>query len=91
MKRSPLAVSLILALFVSSIFGAEFANVAGAEFSTTPTVTDSPSPFTGEIRITADGAVEGTDKISRVDNVYSLVGDLSGSVKDGFVFTVNEY
>jgi len=56
----------------------------------------APSPFTGDIRITPEGTVEGTDKISRNDNVYTLVGDISGSVdnarslitieKDGVVF-----
>ena len=56
----------------------------------------APSPFTGEIRITPKGTVEGTDKISRKDNVYTLSGDLTGSTdmagtfisieKDGVVF-----
>jgi parallel beta-helix repeat protein len=43
-------------------------------------------PFTGEIRITADGTVEGTDKISRNGNVYTLTGNISGSVDDGSYF-----
>ncbi|MGD6932620.1 MAG: right-handed parallel beta-helix repeat-containing protein [Candidatus Bathyarchaeia archaeon] len=41
------------------------------------------APYTGVVRITADGTVEGTDKISRNGNVYTLTGDLSGSVEDG--------
>lgn len=46
----------------------------------------APSPFTGKIRITADGTVEGTDLITRSDNVYTLTGDLSGSVEMGQIF-----
>ena len=41
------------------------------------------SPFTGKIRITADGVVEGTDKISKNENVYTMTGDISGSVDSG--------
>jgi len=43
----------------------------------------APSPFTGDIRITPEGAVEGTDKISRVGNVYTLLADLSGTTENG--------
>ena len=45
-----------------------------------------PSPFVGDIRITPDGTVEGTNKISRDGNVYTLIGDLSGSVENGQTF-----
>ena len=41
------------------------------------------SPFTGEIRVAPDGTVKGTDMITRNDNVYTLVGDISGSVENG--------
>ena len=44
------------------------------------------SPFMGDIRIAADGSVEGTDKISRDKNVYTLVGDLSAAVENGQTF-----
>jgi hypothetical protein len=44
------------------------------------------SPYTGVIRITAEGTVEGTDKIQRNGNVYTLNGDISGSVEDGATF-----
>ncbi len=44
------------------------------------------SPFTGKIRITPGGTVEGTDKISQNDNIYTLGGDISGSVDNGQVF-----
>ena len=91
MKRTALIVTLALAILISLMVGPGFANVTKADSIPTPTVTSEPfMPFTGEIRITSDGAVEGTDKISRVDNVYSLIGDLSGSVKDGFVFITIE-
>ena len=46
----------------------------------------APSPFTGDIRITPEGTVEGTDKINRDNNVYTLVGDLSGAVENGQTF-----
>jgi parallel beta-helix repeat protein len=46
--------------------------------------------FTGEIRISPDGTVEGTDMITRNDNVYTLVGDVSGSVGNGRVFIAIE-
>jgi len=44
------------------------------------------SPFEGDIRITPDGSVEGTDNINRDNNVYTLVGDLSGAVENGQTF-----
>ncbi len=40
-------------------------------------------PFAGKIRITQEGVVEGTDKINQNGNVYTLTGDISGSVEDG--------
>src|SRR4030066_2134609 len=50
----------------------------------------APSPFTGDIRITSDGTVEGTDKISRNENVYTLIGDISGTVENGRIFVTIE-
>ena len=47
---------------------------------------DAVPSFTGDIRITPEGTVEGTDKISRNDNVYTLVGDLAGSAENGGTF-----
>src|SRR5512139_1857931 len=43
----------------------------------------APAPFSGDIRITPDGTVEGTDKISREGNVYTLLADLSGATENG--------
>src|SRR4030042_671503 len=85
MNRRELAQALIFALLVSLMVEVELVDVAKAYSSSAPTVTRA-SLFTGEIRITPDGTVEGTDQISRVANVYSLIGDLSGSVDSGFVF-----
>lgn len=51
---------------------------------------DALSPFTGIIRVTPDGTVEGTDKISRDDNVYTLSGDIDGSVDNGCIFITIE-
>jgi parallel beta-helix repeat protein len=55
-----------------------------------PNVQAALSPFTGEIRIAPDGAVQGTDMITRNDNVYTLVGDMSGSVGNGEIFITIE-
>lgn len=40
----------------------------------------------GVIRITPEGTVEGTDKISQNGNVYTLTGDIQGTVEDGATF-----
>jgi parallel beta-helix repeat protein len=45
-----------------------------------------PPGFTGVIRINVDGSVSGTDKISQNGNVYTLTGDITGNVEDGFYF-----
>jgi parallel beta-helix repeat protein len=37
----------------------------------------------GVVLINVDGAVSGTDKILRSGNLYTLIGDLSGSVQNG--------
>jgi hypothetical protein len=44
----------------------------------------------GVIRITPDGTVEGTDKISQNGNIYTLTGDITGGVEDGAVFITIE-
>jgi hypothetical protein len=40
------------------------------------------------IRITSEGVVEGTDKICRNGNVYTLTEDIAGVVEDKFVRVV---
>lgn len=40
----------------------------------------------GVIRITPEGNVEGTDKISRNGNLYTITDDITGSVQDGATF-----
>jgi len=55
-----------------------------------PNVHAAPPPFTGEIRIAPDGTVQGTDMITRKDNVYTLGGDISGSVDNGQNFITIE-
>ncbi|XHH09240.1 MAG: nitrous oxide reductase family maturation protein NosD [Candidatus Bathyarchaeia archaeon] len=40
----------------------------------------------GVIRITPEGTVEGTDKISQNGNTYTLTGDINGGVEDGAVY-----
>ena len=44
------------------------------------------SPHTGSVRITPDGAVEGTEKISRNGDIYTLTGDISGTAENGRTF-----
>jgi parallel beta-helix repeat protein len=43
-------------------------------------------PHSGSIRLTPDGAVEGTEKISRNGDVYTLTVDISGSAENGKTF-----
>jgi len=84
MKRTAFTLTLICALFFSVIAGTQFINATSAQAHSTV------------ISIKADGSVEGTDKITRDGNVYSLVADLSGAVdamgifitieKDGIIF-----
>lgn len=84
MKKTALAHALISVLLFSAIAGTQFINATSAQAH--PTI----------ISIKADGSVEGTDKIQRDGNVYTLVADLSGAVdamgifitieKDGIVF-----
>src|SRR3990170_6745661 len=67
MKREASAFILLLILFL--------ALVRVSENST------ASSLIVGEIRIMPDGSVEGTDKIQRNGDVYTLVGDITGSVR----------
>jgi len=86
LKRTTLELALLSVLLVSLIVGVEFVDVTKADSTPTPSVTRPPRMMgAGKIRIVADGTVEGTDKISRVDNVYSLSGDIEGNVESGFV------
>jgi parallel beta-helix repeat protein len=72
MKRTALALTLILALFVSLMVGVQSAN----------------AQFPGNVYINPDGSITGTDKIQQVEGVYALTGDISGSIiveKDNIV------
>ncbi len=71
-KKSLTLILLSMLLAMSLVCSLEFATAL--------------SPYTGVIRITAEGTVEGTDKIQRNGNVYTLNGDISGSVGDGATF-----
>ena len=75
------AVLLLVLVFLTASCSAVFLR---------PKVQAAPSPFTGEIRIAPDGAVQGTNMITRNDNVYTLVGDMSGSVGNGHIFITIE-
>jgi len=82
MKRKALALTLILMLSVISLYGLGLHSVEAYATAT--------------IYIRADGSVEGTDKIQRDGNAYTLIEDLNGAVdamdafiaieKDGIVF-----
>ncbi len=87
MKRSTVELAFLSVLLASLIVGTEFVEATEANSTPTPSVTSPPLMMgAGKIRIVTDGTVEGTDKISRVDNVYSLTGDLESNVESGFVF-----
>jgi parallel beta-helix repeat protein len=68
---SLLVASIVLILFTVSLEGCVYA---------------APLPHTGTIRITPDGIVEGTDKISRNGDTYTLTGDISGTAENGGSF-----
>jgi len=84
MKKTALAHVLISVLLFSAITGTQLINVTSAQAN--PTI----------ISIKADGSVDGTDKIQRDGNIYTLIADLSGAIdamevfikieKDGIVF-----
>ena len=74
MKRTALALILILMLSVTLFYGLRTRSVKAE-----PTTT---------IYIRADGTVEGTDKIQQVGSVYTFTGAISGSIvveKDNIV------
>jgi hypothetical protein len=68
MKRKAMALTIILALCVSSVIGAQFTNSATAQTYST-------------IAIKPDGSIEGTNKIQQQGNVYTLTGDITGSIE----------
>jgi parallel beta-helix repeat protein len=73
MKRTVLTLTVILILLVSSLYDLGLYSVEAYATAT--------------IYIRADGSVEGTDKIQRVGNVYTLIADLNGAVDavDAFI------
>jgi len=83
-NRTSLTLTLIYALLFSAIAGTQLINATSAQANSTV------------ISIKADGSVEGTDKIQRDGNVYTLIADLSGAIdtmgifiaieKDGIIF-----
>ncbi len=79
MRRTAVTITFTLILSVALCFAASIG----------PFVEAAP-PLTGEIRIAPDGTVQGTDMITRDGNVYTLVGDLSGSVDNGQFFITIE-
>ena len=67
MIRTALALSLIMALLLSTMAGTLFFNTSSAQSSEA-------------ITIKASGNVEGTDKIQRDGDVYMFTSDISGSI-----------
>ncbi len=88
MRRRALALTLVLVLLGLLVVGMELAVVTKPNSTGALTLTSAAATMMGEgeIRITPDGTVEGTDKISQAGNVYSLTSDISGSVDSGYVF-----
>ena len=75
MRRTALALILIMALLLSTIAGALFLDTSLAQSA-------------GVVTIKASGNVEGTDKIQRDGDVYVFTGNISGSIvveKDNIV------
>ena len=68
MKRTALALTIILALIILIVAGTKLVNVASANFF--------PEPTPQGIRIESAGSVNGTDKIQRNGNVYILTGNI---------------
>jgi parallel beta-helix repeat protein len=72
--------AFISMLLVSVLAGLQFVNLASANFF--------PEQIPSGIRITSAGTVEGTDKIQRSGNVYTLTGDVYRTIvvlRDGIV------
>ena len=87
MKKTAFATLLILALIVPVVAGAFFVIPASANFF------PEQAPSLG-VRISSDGWVYGTDKISRSGNVYTLTGNLDGGITvlaDNIVIDGNGY
>ncbi|MBT0158688.1 hypothetical protein G4O51_01750 [Candidatus Bathyarchaeota archaeon A05DMB-2] len=80
MRRTAVTITLILVLLAVPCFAVAISSSVEAE----------AIPLTGGIRIAPDGTVQGTDMITRDGNVYTLVGDLSGSVGNGQIFITIE-
>jgi hypothetical protein len=68
MKKTALALTLISAILLSAVAGTQFINSTSAQTYTT--ITFKP-----------DGSIEGTDKIQRQGNVYTLTDNITGSVE----------
>jgi hypothetical protein len=68
MKKTALALALIFSFLFSAVIGTQFTNSAAAE--TYSTITIKP-----------DGSIEGTDKIQRQGDVYTLISDVFGSIE----------
>jgi hypothetical protein len=68
MRKTALALALIFALLFPSVIAAQLVKVGTAQTY-------------GAIKIKPDGSVEGTDKIQRQGNVYTLTGNLSDSIE----------
>jgi parallel beta-helix repeat protein len=67
MRRTALALALILVLLLSALAGKFFLYTSSAQSS-------------GAITIKASGNIEGTDKIQRDGDVYLFTGSISGSI-----------
>jgi len=65
--------SFVLLFLVVSLCSLQFVGSVSANFFPAPVPTHS-------IEITADGEVNGTDKIQRSGNVYTFTGDIVGSI-----------
>jgi parallel beta-helix repeat protein len=80
MKKAVLTLALILALLFSAVAGTQLVQFSSANFF--------PEPTPSGIQITSGGAVEGTDLIQQSGNVYTLTGDIHGTIvvlRDGIV------
>ncbi len=68
MKRTALALTLVIALLFSILLGEMF-------------VQPVRSQFLGSVYITSDGAVVGTNSIQRNGNTYTLTANISGGIQ----------
>jgi hypothetical protein len=68
MKKTALALALIFSFLFSAVIVTQFTNSAAAQ--TYSTITIKP-----------DGSIEGTDKIQRQGDVYTLISDVFGSIE----------